>query len=585
MNKKLICLLLSVLMLMSVVLTSCRRTNEDDAALDDISSEASASAVTLAMYLMSESAVSAEQEAAIEKAVNDITKNKFKAKVDITYLTPDTYYTVLEENLKKQAENADLYFTDEEDVDGEPETEKNEYGIETLKYPALKPNQVDIFYFSGYDKYISYYNEDYLNSLGSEVDGDAKALNSYLTPALLSYMRSVNGGLYAIPTNRPLGEYTYLLLNKEVLKTMYYDTENSAFTSLTCENVQDILSYVVASGMTDDYVPLHSYTGELDVLNYQYWGVGENGLLSNKFSVLGGAIDPTWVFGAANSYSPVNNIFDDPAFMSQLSVLNSYKQNGYYDPAAVAEGKPFAVGYVKGGAELIEEYGDMYELVPVAMPTLYTQDLYEHMFGVSAYSIELGRSMDIITYLNTNEEFRNLILYGIEGENYEIIESSVCDANGDPYKQVKMLPNNTYHMDINKTGNTQLAYTMVGESPLLRVYTKQQNHDLKPAYSMGLSLDYDDLIIHAKYFQDIRKLSETMYTDLMNKIENNELTEEYLSTLSSSVRINGGMAFSHMMDVTAMSDTINQTEGCSFMYLYFQWLEAKGLYIPPKEDE
>ena len=76
MKKKLLCLLLSVLMLLSVALTACGK-KDDEEALDDITDKASASAVTLSMYLMSEEPVSAEQEKLIEEAVNNITKAKF----------------------------------------------------------------------------------------------------------------------------------------------------------------------------------------------------------------------------------------------------------------------------------------------------------------------------------------------------------------------------------------------------------------------------------------------------------------------------------------------------------------------------
>ena len=585
MNKKLICLLLSVLMLLSVVLTACGEKDDDD-ALEEIAEEASAAAVTLSMYLMSEAPVSAEQELAIENAVNDITKAKFKAKMDLTFLTANDYYRILEENLKKQSENAALYFTDDEVKGGEPETEKDDLGIETLKYPALKPNQVDIFYFSGYDKYVSYYNEEYLASLGTEIEGDAKALKAYLTPSLLSYMKSVNGGIYAVPTNRPIGEYTYLLLNKGVLNEMYYDVdpEHSEFSSLVCDNVQDILSYVANSDLKDTYVPLHSFTGELDIINYQYWGVDENGFLSNKFSALGGRVDPTWTPLAANSYSPVNNVFTDEAFLSQLKILNQYKQNGYYDAAAVNDQdnpKEFAVGYIKGGEEDIVKYRDKYEVVPVAMPTLYTEDLYQHLFGVSAYSMDMGRSMDILTYLNTNEEFRNLLLYGIEGENYELVDSAVRDANGDFYKQVKVAPNNTYKMDVNKTGNVLMAYTTVDQDPLLREYAKTQNRDIKISYYMGLQLDYGGLVIHADYFQDLRKLSETLYAELMAK-DAADVTDEYLTSLSGRVRAT--FAYTHLTDIEALRDELNDKEGCSFMYLYFEWLTAEKIYIPPKEE-
>lgn len=587
MNKKLICLLLSVIMLLSVLLTSCGQKDDDD-ALDDITDKASASAVTLSMYLMSEDEVGEEQEKAIENAVNEITMAKFKAKMDLTFLTAEEYYEALEANMAEQAKNAHLYYTDEEEgeEETEPEMEIDDLGIETLKYPALRPNQVDIFYFSGYDKYSDYVYNDYLSMLNESVDGESKALNSYLPKKLLGYMKTVNDGIYAIPTNRPIGEYTYLLLNKKVLADMYYDVESWEFDSLTCENVQDVLEYVVNEGLDETYVPLHSFTGEIDVLNYQYWGVDENGFLSNDFSLLGGSVNPEWERPkdgkfSKGSFSEVRPVFEDDAFVAQYSILEEYKANGYYDVAAVEEdGKDFAVGYIKGGKEIEKQYGDKYEVVPVAMPTLYTQDLYENMFGVSSYTVDLARSMSVLTYLNTNEEFRNIFLYGVEGENYEMVVKldekgePVLDTNGNPYKQVKVFPNNTYKMDINKTGNTLLAYTTVDEDVLLREYGKEQNRDINVAYTIGLRLDYADLFVHEEYFEDIRQKSVKAFEDLKETSMNDVKTA-----------LGSPLSITFMRNPANDKDTFTGEEICSFAYLYYTWLEENGMYVVEEGQE
>jgi uncharacterized protein YcfL len=86
MNKRLLCLLLSFVMLVSVVFTGC---SGDDDAICKITEAAAKNTMTLSMYLMSEEEVSAEHEKKIEDAVNLITKSKFKVQVDLRYYTPD----------------------------------------------------------------------------------------------------------------------------------------------------------------------------------------------------------------------------------------------------------------------------------------------------------------------------------------------------------------------------------------------------------------------------------------------------------------------------------------------------------------
>jgi hypothetical protein len=276
-----------------------------------------------------------------------------------------------------------------------------------------------------------------------------------------------------------------------------------------------------------------------------------------------------------DSYSNVNIIFDDPDFKKQYEILEQYRANGYYNETAVTEeNKDFAVGYIKGGKEIETLYGDKYEIVPVATPKLNTKDLYQDMFGVSAYTVDLNRSMSVLTYLNTNEEFRNLFAYGIEGENYEIVESNVLDVNGNAYKQVKVLPNNAYKMDINKTGNVLLTYTLVGEDPLLREYAKQQNRDVQPAYTMGLQLDYSDLVVNMEYFEDIRTRSATAFEALKTK----KLTEV-------KSMIGSPLSVTFMMNPENSTDMFTKEEICSFAYLYFMWLTDNGIFVAEEDKK
>ncbi|MGM9683456.1 MAG: hypothetical protein ACI3XQ_07645, partial [Eubacteriales bacterium] len=99
MNKRLICLILSLLMLLSGCLAGCSQKTSDE-VIDDTNEEASKSTITLAMYLVSENEVSEEQATAIQDAVNKITKSKFKTRLMLYFFTEDQYYTALEDAFK-----------------------------------------------------------------------------------------------------------------------------------------------------------------------------------------------------------------------------------------------------------------------------------------------------------------------------------------------------------------------------------------------------------------------------------------------------------------------------------------------------
>ena len=64
--------------------------------------------------------------------------------------------------------------------------------------------------------------------------------------------------------------------------------------------------------------------------------------------------------------------------------------------------------------------------------------------------------MEIIAYLSTNAEFRNLLQYGIEGENYTF--HTTKDAAGKEHVYVRETETNKYKMNLAYTGNMFIAY-------------------------------------------------------------------------------------------------------------------------------
>ena len=493
MKLKLSCLLLSALMIM-FCFAGCADKDKAD-VMNKIGMEASEGAVTLSMYLMSEAPVSDEQELAMEAAVNAITEKEFKVHLDLKYFTADKYYETLEADLKKMTE---YYSGDGIGKKEDTPVYTDENGLPVTYYPPIEEFDVDIFYFGGYDKYVKYSEAGYLKDISTEVDGSAKALKAVINTNLLNQVKALNGKYDMIPTNRAIGEYTYLLLNKKVLQETQYAA--SDITSLVDEDCQDLLS-LVDDIFGDEYVPLKSYTGELDLIDVEYFGVDANGMMTDDFSLIAGTYNNSWVYGAAGSYPEMSHILNtkDSGRLSaqeQIKVLKGYEFNGYLGDEADAD-KPFAVGYIKGGAEVVEKYGDDYEIVPVQMPKLETEDLYEHVMAISEKTNSVKQSAEIITHLNTNEEFRNLILYGIEKENYVWVDAigedgnPVIDEDGNVYKVVSRItddPEKLYVMDKNKTGNVVYAYPAVGENPLASDYALAQNQDLQLDYTLGFNL-------------------------------------------------------------------------------------------------
>ena len=319
MNKRLVCLTLSILMLLTCVFASCNSATKDtdtgDATVDN-------SAKTITMWVVTDEETTDEAKEAVNEAFTKITKAKFKTNVVIQYCTEAEYYEKLEgaieaaqyeieleakcakelrqylkahkgEGKDNATLTAEFYAArpeyqkfqkveadeDEEAVETEEETEINEFGIAEIKYPDVKENQVDIFYLSGYDKYMEYYEKEYLSSLSEELSTSSKKLNTYISSSLLNGVQ-IEGGVYAIPNNVPIGEYTYMMIDKALFDT-YYQKIDKVGSVLDLETfLNDVKNYNAEMGKTaadEGYVvPLASTYEECMKMLCWYWDLSYN---------------------------------------------------------------------------------------------------------------------------------------------------------------------------------------------------------------------------------------------------------------------------------------------------------------------
>ncbi len=579
MKRRLISLLLVLIMAM-ICFAGCGEESREE-IMKEIGKEASTDAETISLYLMSEKPVSKEQEERMEKAVNEITETGYTIHVDLKYFTPDEYYEKLEADLEKMEE---YYGSGDAGKKKDNPVYVDENGLPKVHYPKIESFDVNVFYFGGYEKYIQYKSAGYLRDVSTEFVGASKAMKAAINNKLVNQFKEVNGVYDAIPTNRAIGEYTYILVDKDVWNAAKYKRDQ--ITSLVCDGCRDILSMVSNdANYSDKFVPLYSSVDDINVADVKYFGISAADATINKFSILAGTYNSSWVNGAENSYPVMDSLFNSAnngnyTVSDQLEILKSYELNGYYGTKA-DEGKPFALGYVKGSFDVIEKYGDDYEIIPVENPTLTNKELYESLFAVAKYANDEKASMQILTLLNTNEEFRNLILYGVEGENYVWEDSEILDKNGNPYRVVARQekdPDKLYVMDPLKTGNVALAYTAKGEDPRAKGYIYDHNDGIVVDYVLGFSFyeAYKSKAITKETYEDIIELTEKSleaYEELraaenpgevaaaMLKLKNLENSDEY----------------------KAIMDTENSESAITY---YTEWLVEKGLiYREPNPDD
>jgi hypothetical protein len=306
--------------------------------------------------------------------------------------------------------------------------------------------------------------------------------------------------------------------------------------------------------------------GDLPVTGTFYWTYDAEGrkILHDEFSLIGNTfsldktLDPT---SSTNSYIGAKNIFTVLEYTNQLKAIQKYKDAGYISETA-ADGKKIALQVVKGGAELQAKYRDEYYMVALETPRIEEEDVFGSMFAVSYFTRSLSRSMEVITYLNTNSDLRNVLQYGVKGVHYDL------NPDGTLYRL-----NNDYMMDIRKTGNAFVAYPEEGSDPDVWTYGKVQNSSLRGGLINCFRVTDDDLnpsdqekdALNVNDLVTLRNESAEIYRKLqaVNSYEELEaFIAEYSTYLSTIVKNNTNM---------------NKTSG--IYGVYSSWLTDKGLYV------
>ena len=554
MKKRLLCLFLGLILVLSVALTACSNQEEDEADVDeDIGAQTITMSIPttkevcntdeeLAAYLADECGGDENSQKyqdmlkikaaydAVEAEFTKITKSHYKINVDLLFYTVEEYENSLSATIDKYAEemtsaaraeralnkyisdykaafpeanypNARLaeeffkYFPefekyrslatasddDEEKSAFEEQYKENELGIKELVYPETEENQLDIIYISGLTMFNEYIDNEWLASLDDHINTTGRKLNDYIPGALLNGVK-VDGSTYAIPNNIQIGEYTYMLVDKELFDKYYYNHEE----------VSDILdcNYFLEDIMNSepDVLPINASFDECMDLFVWYWNIDraedeDTGDMiysinkENKFSVLGAVYGDPATAGRGKIQLGFNSLFADPAYQEIYLRLMEYKYNGYYVEENDAR-TGAAISFVKGDytikGEMLEnngvytdENGKQYYAYVAKYPEADETALYGNMFGVSATSTRLQACMKVLTLLNTNSELRNVLQYGIENINYVIDEET---------GYLKRL-NNLYEMDIEKTGNCFIAHPEEGYPADYWENSKKQNND------------------------------------------------------------------------------------------------------------
>ncbi|MHB1151238.1 MAG: hypothetical protein ACYCWE_07430 [Eubacteriales bacterium] len=422
MKKRLFCLLLCLLMIMPMVfMAGCSETTEETP--ETTASASGVKAMTLTLYSITDEKTTEEAIQQVQDAINAITEVKFNTHIILRLFTEADYMNALDEKIMaiekqialdeskaaaqkvaaKAAKAAGVTTAAETTGEGDlteetDETVLNEYGLEKTVYPEEDGDQLDIFLVKGLDAYQEYVSSGVLAPLDEELSVNSKILHDYIYPTFLSAAK-IEGVTYAIPNNHMVGEYEYILINKELFDKYYFDPDKVA-------DIDDLQEFVETVGTQEkSYVPVLNTSD-----TYIYYPTGSR-------SVFAG-----YAAGASSAIvkAAPGNLFANKQFKTTASLMIDWTNAGYINTTGTVEDTKFGVAFVKGDYSLLEKYEEDYYVTLYKNATFENKDVYDSMYAVGAYTKNVSRCMEVIKYLTINDDLRNTFQYGAKNIHYEI---------------------------------------------------------------------------------------------------------------------------------------------------------------------
>ena len=273
---------------------------------------------------------------------------------------------------------------------------------------------------------------------------------------------------------------------------------------------------------------------------------------------------------AATEEAHVRNIFTVSSYTDQLMAIQEFKDAGYIK-ADGGDNEECALRVVKGGKELEDIYKDDYYINILEYPRISEKEVFSSMFAVSSFTVSLPRAMQVVTYLNTNEDLRNILQYGIKGVHYEI------DNNGVLHRL-----NDDYMMNIRNTGNVFAAHPEEGLAPDYWKYGKAQNLDIKAELLNCFRIEKKFLpardddpeygSAEAEYRLD--------YNELVGILNESAGVKEKLDKVQNAAELKAVIDAASKLQDKAIRAQARSTETDGLYYIYYNWMMDTKLFIP-----
>ncbi len=467
MRKGIVSVILALLLLVPTVLTGCQQETEIE--------EVAANVYTL--YTIVDESTTPEAIVKVELALNRILfyrlgyclklvavpADEYESLIDAKFEEMEAYTLAKKNKSKKKDTSADASAESSADEStGEDESSQvimtGDRILESLENGeeiVLENPRLDIFLVQGYDRYKSLASQGKLAALDEKLNNEAKALKSSIHSTLFTAAK-VNNKTYGIPVNNAIGQYTYLIFDKELLQK--YSMDQNTLKSM--EDLQDYLGTIKEN--EPDVVPLKDSFASTEI----------NFLSNDGFPAI------------INNAGEVVDAYSNKNLTKYLSMIARYNSLGYFESDNAASEPRYAVRIESGNIDelksSLEGDGREYEFSLYSNPIATNENTIDNIFCVSKYVVsnELTEVMKIVAALNTDAELMNILTYGVENEHYILND----------YGQVERL-NNDYIIDPKCAGNAFITKTLAGEPKDKWEKNIKQNQETVVAKTLGYTME------------------------------------------------------------------------------------------------
>ncbi|SDZ57111.1 putative aldouronate transport system substrate-binding protein [Evansella caseinilytica] len=240
--------------------------------------------------------------------------------------------------------------------------------------------------------------------LNELMDQYGKEMKELIDPAFLEGAQ-IDGKLYAVPTNKEVGQQAVLSFNHELVEK--HDLDISTVNSLT--DLEPLLA--VIKEKETDVTPIATFDAYLPF----------DSILQEEMP---------FAFRLDGNTDEVVNKYEEEVTMETLKVMHDYYKKGYIRPDAATstDSWPLETPNWFVRKELYQPYAESvwsrsagYEIVtrPLHEPYVFNNSVTGSMQAISTTSQNPERAMMFLNLLNTDPYLRNLIDKGIEGVHYE----------------------------------------------------------------------------------------------------------------------------------------------------------------------